>query len=138
MKSRDSVRYLLRRRNAPPNVVRGGLQSLLKRWEKTVAAVTAGYTLGSDDYLNDMDGRQLIHEALQVATDAQKSRISATLARIDADFLAASEPAAHCIWGPKAAAENRWTKDQNWWYFRLPRLATPDFRTLAKSARSKP
>ena len=66
MKEKDPVGEFLRNRGCPEHVVRGGLRGLVESWEEVVRSVEEGYSLGLDDYLNDMDGRQLIEEVLHV------------------------------------------------------------------------
>ena len=67
MKEKDPVGEFLRKRGCPEHVVRGGLRGLAESWEEVVRSVEEGYSLGLDDYLNDMDGRQLLDETLAIA-----------------------------------------------------------------------
>src|SRR5512141_3479389 len=74
MSSRDSgpndpVREYLRQSGAPYSVVVQGLRGLVENWERVVALVLEGYNLTLDDYLNDMDGRQLLANALELAPE---------------------------------------------------------------------
>ncbi len=77
MRENDPVGEFLRKRGCPEHIVRGGLQGLLEGWEEVVRSVGEGYSLGLDDYLNDMDGRQLLEEALAVAPAQEKRSILA-------------------------------------------------------------
>ena len=57
----DAVRRFLRARGSPAHVVEEGLEGLVRGWEETVERVAAGYPLDTiEDYLNDLDGRQLL------------------------------------------------------------------------------
>jgi hypothetical protein len=60
----DPVREYLRRSGAPYSVVARGLRGLVENWERVVTQVVEGYNLSLDDYLNDMDTRQLLSNAL--------------------------------------------------------------------------
>ena len=65
----DPVRDYLRRSGASYAVVAQGLRGLVENWERVVAQVLEGYNLTLDDYLNDMDSRQLLANALELAPD---------------------------------------------------------------------
>lgn len=58
------------------HVIEGRLDYLVKDWERTVAHIARGYLeIMKYDYLSDMDGRQIIHDFLRVATEDQKIRL---------------------------------------------------------------
>ena len=60
MSEYDVVRRLLIDRACPEDVVEGGLPGLVDRYEAIVRSVEEGYAFGLDDYLNDMDLRDLV------------------------------------------------------------------------------
>ena len=64
MMANVAVHVFLLSRGCPDDVVEMGLEGLLLEWERAVAQVESGYPLGLDDYLNDLDGRQLLEESL--------------------------------------------------------------------------
>jgi len=117
----DLAREFLSQRGCAPHVVERGLEGLLDGWARVVDELACGYRFGLDDYCNDMDGRQLLFEALQVVGEDASRPYRCTLAGLDrrADELLA--PAAGCIWGAELAQRNGWKPDVNWWYFRTPR-----------------
>jgi len=117
---KDPVRDFLRERGCGEHVIEGGLEGLVESWEKTVREVEEGYSLTLDDYLNDLDARQLIAEALGVARDDQRAMINARLTRADDKMRSLTEPTEVCLWGDEIAQEERWTADENWWYFARP------------------
>ena len=104
----DPVREFLRQRGAPAHLVEGGLDALLQAWEQIVQSVESGYLLDLDDYLNDMDVRQLIEESLLVATDAQRKEAAGRLEKIDEQMRAQVEPTSACLWGAEVAHEEGW------------------------------
>jgi len=116
----DPVRDYLRERGCGEHVIEGGLEGLVESWEKTVREVEEGYSLTFDDYLNDLDARQLIAEALAVARDDQRATISARLTRADEKMRSLTEPTEVCLWGEEVAEEEGWTAEGNWWYFARP------------------
>ena len=60
----DPIRRFLRARGVADHVVAGGLDGLVADWEHTAERVESGYALGLDDYLNDLDARQIIEVVL--------------------------------------------------------------------------
>jgi hypothetical protein len=121
----DPVRDYLRRSGAPYSVVAQGLRGLVENWERVVDQVVGGYPLGLDDYLNDMDGRQLLQNALDLAPDEVRD---AFLPRVhDADMRIRLDlvPAGRCLWGSIVAEEEQWLDEVNWWYFEKPRSPGP-------------
>ncbi|HUK62937.1 MAG TPA: hypothetical protein VLV15_06385 [Dongiaceae bacterium] len=120
----DPVQTLLRARGCPDRIVEGGLNRLAEQWENVVASVTAGYALGLDDYLHDMDVRQILEDALAVAGPSAR-RLAARVAAVDEKLRKLLAPAGRCLWGDALARRNRWTVEKNWWYFTRPREAAP-------------
>ncbi len=121
MTADDPVREFLRARGCPDEVVAGGLAGLVGDWERAGAQVEAGYPLGLDDYLNDLDARQLIEECLAVASDAERAKASARVAAADERIRRHVRLIDECLWGSKVAALERWTRERNWWYFAVPK-----------------
>jgi hypothetical protein len=120
MKEKDPVREFLRKRGCPEHVVRGGLRGLAENWEEVVRSVEEGYSLGLDDYLNDLDGRQLLDEALAVAAAQEKKTALQRVRRADAKMKTLVRPAGKCLWGDETARQEGWTAKKNWWYFSIP------------------
>ncbi len=122
MTGRDasSLEDFLREEGAPDAVVRGGLEVLLAGWERAVAAIEAGYGGDYEDYLSDLDGRQLLAQALERVTRAQAAAITARLVELDRRVRAATTPIERCLWGNIVADEEGWSPEDNWWYFARP------------------
>lgn len=119
MTANDPVRALLSARGCPAHVVSAGLPGLVEAWEGIVSAVEAEYALTLDDYLNDMDVRDLLMAALDVASMAERQAVSDRLTHADARLLAHTEPCA-CLWGDDIAADEGLDPTHEWWYFRRP------------------
>ncbi len=117
----ESVREFLRRRGAPDTVVARGLEGLVEQWSRTARALERGYAYGLDDYLNDLDARQLIEEALEFAALHEIERVREALEAADAMARAALEPSARCVWGEGSARYHGWSAERNWWYFAVPK-----------------
>jgi len=120
MAARNPVQDYLRKRGCAEHVVRGGLAGLLERWERVVDEVAAGYPLGLDDYLNDMDGRELIAAVLQLAAPRERAAAAPRLAAADERLRGLVAAAPGCLWGAGAAKEHGWTPERQWWYFTSP------------------
>ena len=110
----------LKAKGAPPHVVKRGLGGLLEDWEKMAASIDQGYELGLDDYLNDLDIRQLLEEALKVVPEGERQKIQGRLEKADARMRSLTKPAPKCLWGEKVAREQGWSREKNWWYFARP------------------
>jgi hypothetical protein len=118
--SRD-VKAFLRSRGCPEEVVRGGLERLVGEWERIAGEVARGYALGLDDYLNDLDVRQLIEDAAAHARPQELREIEPRLLAADERMQSAVRPVTECLWGERVARREGWSADSNWWYFSLPR-----------------
>ncbi len=124
----DPVRDYLRRSGAPYSVVAQGLRGLVENWERVVGQVVGGYALGLDDYLNDMDGRQLLQNALDLAPDEVREAFLPRVREADARVRVALTPAGRCLWGNIVAEDEQWIEEVNWWYFEKPRHPGPRLR----------
>lgn len=128
MADTDPVRSYLRLKGAPYSVITRGLRGLVENWERIADMVTAGYSLTLEDYLNDMDGRQLLQNGLGVAPpelrDAFLDRVRAADERMKALVI----PAGRCLWGAIVASEEGWKEDTHWWYFTRPQAPGPGLR----------
>ena len=117
---KDPVRDYLRERGCGEHVIECGLEGLVENWEKTVRDVEKGYSLTLDDYLNDLDARQLIADALSVARDDQRAAVNVRLNHADEKMRSLTAPSKICLWGEEVAQEEGWTEKENWWYFARP------------------
>ncbi len=92
---------------------------LIERWERTAARPEP---LGHDDWLNDLDVRQLIHDLDRPARGPYRERLRLA----DVRFRAGTRPVRECLWGPANAAKHGWTRRRNWWYYRVPAAGVPE------------
>ncbi len=126
MATDDPVRDYLRETGCGEHAVQAGLEGLVESWEKAVRSVEVGYRLGLDDYLNDLDARELIEESLAVATPSQREQYAERIDRADGLMKSLVEPVNQCLWGDEIAVEEGWTTEKNWWYFSRPLNASQD------------
>ncbi len=120
----DPVRALLLARSCPARMVVDGFPGLITRWTEIVNQIETGYGASLDEYINDMDLRDL------VSTASQLGGVSGTeleaLHLVDARYLEETE-ACPCIWGPDVEAEDG-LSSEDWWYYRRPRELTDTLR----------
>jgi hypothetical protein len=118
----DPVRQYLQSRGCAPDLVERGLDGLLDEWQLVAEdAAELGYPLGLDDYLNDMDGRDLLEGALQSLDRPARAAARARLEAADRLLLGATLPCAECLWGEELAEAHHWEAGTQWWYYRVPK-----------------
>ena len=117
----DIVREYLRSKDYADYVIRDGLEGLVRRWEYVVASVVAGKVQYGDDYLNDMDGRRILEEALAVAPADERSQWAARVQAADDKIRPHLIPSDECIWGDDIARKEGYSRERDWWYYHSPR-----------------
>lgn len=123
----DPVHTYLISRGCAPTVVRRGINGLLEHWTSIVAATERDRDASLDEWLNDMDRRDILAGALAAATPRERSTAAMRLAEADARFVAITEPSP-CLWGDEIARTNSWRPEWQWWYFRSPLRPGPTLR----------
>lgn len=124
--SEDAVRDFLRESGCGQHVIEKGLPGLVESWEKVVQAIDEGYMLSLDDYLNDLDSRQLLGEALGVASPAEIEKFETRIQLADDQMKSLTTRCSVCLWGDEVAEEEGWTPKKNWWYYARPVQADRD------------
>lgn len=124
----DPVREFLEARGCPEHVIEGGLEGLLEQWENAVDDVEQTYPLGLDDYLDDMDGRELLEGAMEVASPEVRRASLKRLHPADERMKQLLVPAGRCLWGSDMAEQHDWTPQRNWWYFMAPSDPGPELK----------
>ena len=121
----NEVRAFLEAHGCDMAVVERGLDGLIGEWEAAADALEAGYPLDTlDDYLNDMDARQLIHETLSAVPRAAAA-VAARLESADRRARAKLVPGGRCLWGDRIAERRGWEAAREWWYFMRPSAPGP-------------
>jgi len=108
---KELIRPFLKEIGVSDHVVEGGLSRLKANWLSTVSAVIRGEPTNEYDYLNDMDGRDILDQIEQRFPGVTDTRA------VDERFLAAVKRSDVCLWGAENAANHGWTPDHHWWYF---------------------
>jgi hypothetical protein len=93
---------------------------LVNGWEASVAYMLAGKPQYLCEYLNDLDGRQIVHEVISVARPEELVTVAEKLRAADEAFLKGTITVEECLWGPGNAAKHGWSASVNWWYYRKP------------------
>ena len=120
--TQTSVRDFLKKRGCPAHVVEAGLEGLLAGWERTVEGVAGGYKGDLEEYLNELDGRQILQDARAVAPPSAKSSLETRLSAADSRMKELTAPIESCLWGDSTAKKHGWTAQSSWWYFAKPRI----------------
>ena len=124
----DPVLDFLRERGLASEVVAAGAEGLVARWEQAARdAEHDRYPFGIEDWLDELDGRQLLYELVTVVPAALGGALAARLAEADARVLAVTEEAGACLWGDVLARRMGWMPGREWWYWRAPRAVDEDF-----------
>jgi hypothetical protein len=99
-------------------------EGLLRRWSTLVVAFEeGGYAGDIAELTNDLDGRDILEEALSLISPSGKVALSREILPFDERYEAATievaEPAKpDQVWIPRS-----------WWWYRLPKRSTQDFQT---------
>lgn len=125
MNTNDPVRTFLSDRGCSPQVVEGGIELLIESWERTVDSVDEGYTLGLDDYLNDLDARQLIEDVIDLVPVEERSSLTERVRFADERMKEIVDLQETCLWSDVVAEMEGWNSSDNWWYYARPRNADP-------------
>jgi hypothetical protein len=124
----DPVREYLKTRGCAAEVLERGLEGLVAEWELIAEGLEGqGYVLGLDDYLNDMDARDILEGALRVLEPAARTAVKARVEAADHQVLEATDPCADCLWGDELAESHHWSPGKQWWYYRVPRDRSLEF-----------
>jgi hypothetical protein len=84
----SDIQNYLRDNGYPEHIVREGLAGLTRRWREFVEQVEHGYTLGLEDYRNDLDVRGIIelagagNEDIRALDERLKKMLVATGVRV--------------------------------------------------------
>jgi hypothetical protein len=133
----DPVHTYLMSRGCSPTVVRRGLSGLLEKWNSVVAGVERGTDETLDEWLNDMDLRDILAGALAAADTRERHAASLRLDDSDERFLRVTS-ACPCVWGDEIAETNSWRAEWQWWYFRRPTEPGPTLRDELTTNRLMP
>lgn len=104
----------------PPDVA--DLCELIDQWTAFAIDLDGkGYSFDLDNWLNDVDVRELILEALPMFSREEMGDHALKLDKADETFMTATRDFKRCVWGHGTARKEKWTAQKNWWYFRTPR-----------------
>jgi hypothetical protein len=115
------IQNYLRDNGYPEHVVRDGRAGLLRQWREFVGQVEKGYSLGLEDYRNDLDARAILELARVGIDDASAAEIQSLDDRLKKMLVATSIR----VWESAPSP---------FWDFGYPRNAGPD---LAEDLRAE-
>ena len=102
----------------PPKVA--DLHELIDQWAEFTGDLEKGYSFDLDNWLNDVDIRELILEALPMFSREEIGDHALKLDQADQGFRTNTRPFRRCVWGHGIQKKEKWTPESNWWYFRTP------------------
>jgi 5-formyltetrahydrofolate cyclo-ligase len=115
----DPIRLHLARREVGEHVIDGGLDYLVRGWERLAAGVEGGSKQWVwEEWMNYLDGREIIQDLLDNVPES--SAVIAAVEQADKRFAASTTPTDECEWGEENATRRGWTREKNWWYWRKP------------------
>ena len=124
----DVVRQYLEGRGCADFIVESGLTGLVDRWNRIASQIADGYDGALDEYLNDMDIRDILEDALDIAALPEghdlRKRVLAADGRVR-DVTVECGP----IWGVEVAEAESMDRALQWWYFIRPREPVGMLRT---------
>lgn len=108
--------------NYTKHIVSGNLNQLVKNWRHTTEIELQNPNYLIEEYLNDLDGRNLIAKILLQFNGhlAPIDDLIQEIEEIDRKFIkqTISTP---CIWGHRNEIKHHWNEKDQWWYYRLPK-----------------
>ncbi|MFN7966994.1 MAG: hypothetical protein U0V87_15035 [Acidobacteriota bacterium] len=116
----DALRAYLDERGLEGDLLENGLAGLVERWEAIVNEVERGYELTIDDYLNDVDLRDILAGAWELAPDHERQPLRARRDLADNRYRSVTQECPP-LWGEAVTEEMGFTPEKEWWYFRRPR-----------------
>jgi hypothetical protein len=114
----------LRKKGYAGHVVRGGLEGLIKSWDsvtKGLAQANPAYLL-YEEFLNDMDGRRILRECIELAEPEELHAVEERVAVADSRFRDNTVFTSRCIWGDDNARKHGFSSTVDWYYFRHPNV----------------
>ena len=128
MNAPDPVRAFMTERGLADEVVADGAEGLVARWEQAAReAERERYPFGMEDWLNELDVRQLLHDLQAAVPGAFNGSLAARLEEADQRLRASTEIAGECLWGATLSKRMNWRPAREWWYWRAPRAVNEDF-----------
>ena len=124
----DPAREYSRRKRFSSLVIYGTFDYLLKGYEVTVKdIVSENYTM-FEEYLNDMDGRRILEELIEVAGDSAPYGVREKMWQLDSKIIPFLQPSFNCIRGNKNALKNSYLPQKHWYYFALPKFIATEWK----------
>ena len=115
----DALQQYLVARGLPVTTRRRGLRGLVAAWE-TVAREAARYDLTLDDWRNDLDLRDIIAGALEVASVDDQEHTRARVVKADALFMESTVDTGRSLGGVSDVSGDHGHRASDWWYYRRP------------------
>jgi hypothetical protein len=117
--SANAVARYMESRGVSRQIIEEGLEGAIDRWD-ALARSAKDYDFTLDDWLNDMDLRDIIEGSMQAADEAERESVEKALAKAD-DRMKKATVQTGSIWGKANLESGKYDPEKAWWYFRRPR-----------------
>ncbi len=115
----DAVAAYMRSRGVSRELIEDGLEGAIDRWD-AIARSASHYDFTLDDWLNDMDLRDIIEGSMQAADQSERDSVKTLLAKAD-DRMKKATVQTGSVWGKANAENEKHDPLRAWWYFRRPK-----------------
>lgn len=116
----DPLTHYLQTRTSAEHIWKQNANELVANWEKCIDEIRNGYKGGLDDYLNDMDLRQIIADCLCFVRASFTPALINRIEFADKELTSLTKELPECLWGESLAERFDWTRANSPWYYRLP------------------
>jgi hypothetical protein len=128
----DAVAHYMKSRGVSESLVEDGLEGAIDRWD-ALARSARHYDFTLDDWLNDMDLRDIIEGAMKAADKSERESVAKSLAKADERMKKATVETGS-IWGKANAGAGKYDPEKTWWYFRRPMHPGEDMQNDLRAA----
>mgnify|MGYP000435942032 CR=1 FL=1 len=123
----DPAREYSRRKKFSSLVIYGTFDYLLKKYEVNVRDIALEKCYVLEEYLNDMDGRRILEELIEVAGDRAPCGVQEKMWQLDSKIMPLLQPSYTCIWGTENAFKRSYLPQKHWYYFALPKCVATEW-----------
>ena len=105
------------------HVVNAGLARLIRSWADIARSLSnsdPAYIM-YDEFLNDMDGRRILEEALSVISPEERAAVQSQVDEADKVFRESTVEISKCIWGEDNVKKHGYSSEKDWYYYRRPK-----------------
>jgi len=111
-------------------VIKNGLNYLIPKWKKFTNKVHENDGSIIEDYLNDLDTRNIIDKILPLLTEIEKASILQEVNFQDRQFIDRTFELKDCIWGVQNETIHGYTRQKHFYYYRAPQHIIDQYKDI--------